>query len=54
MDIVDYHQQPHGEKEKLGPIHPSEVLRDDFMEPLGFNANRLAMNYVCQSHGLPT
>jgi hypothetical protein len=35
VDIVDYHQQPYGEKEKLAPIHPGKVLRDDFMEPLG-------------------
>jgi antitoxin HigA-1 len=30
-------------KEKLAPIHPCEVLREDFMEPLGLSANRLAM-----------
>jgi len=30
-------------KEKLAPIHPGEVLREDFMEPLGLSANRLAM-----------
>jgi len=29
--------------EKLAPIHPGEVLREDFMEPLGLSANRLAM-----------
>jgi antitoxin HigA-1 len=30
-------------KEKLAPIHPGEVLREDFMEPLGLSANRQAM-----------
>jgi addiction module HigA family antidote len=30
-------------KGKLAPIHPGEVLREDFMEPLGLSANRLAM-----------
>jgi len=30
-------------KEKLAPIHPGEVLREHFMEPLGLSANRLAM-----------
>ncbi len=30
-------------KEKVAPIHPGEVLREDFMEPLGLSANRLAM-----------
>ena len=30
-------------KEKLAPIHPGEVLREDFMEPLGLSANRLAI-----------
>ena len=30
-------------REKLTPIHPGEVLREDFMGPLGFSANRLAL-----------
>jgi antitoxin HigA-1 len=28
----------------LPPIHPGEILRDDFMEPLGLSMNRLALN----------
>lgn len=26
------------------PIHPGEILRADFMEPLGLSMNRLALN----------
>lgn len=29
--------------QKLPPIHPGEILREDFMKPLGFTAHRLAM-----------
>jgi addiction module HigA family antidote len=28
---------------KLPPIHPGEILREDFMKPLGLSAHRLAM-----------
>jgi addiction module HigA family antidote len=27
---------------KLPPIHPGEILREDFLEPLGMNMNTLA------------
>jgi antitoxin HigA-1 len=27
---------------KLPPIHPGEILREDFLEPLGMNMNMLA------------
>jgi len=27
---------------KLDPIHPGEVLREDFLKPLGISINRLA------------
>ena len=26
----------------LDPIHPGEILRDDFMQPMGLSINRLA------------
>jgi antitoxin HigA-1 len=26
----------------LAPVHPGEVLKEEFMEPLGLSANRLA------------
>jgi addiction module HigA family antidote len=28
---------------KLSPIHPGEILREEFMRPLGLNANSLAI-----------
>src|ERR1700719_3986616 len=27
----------------MAPVHPGEVLREDFMKPLGLTANRLAL-----------
>ncbi len=29
---------------KLKPVHPGEHLREDFLKPLGLNANALAMD----------
>ncbi len=29
---------------KLKPIHPGEILREEFMEPLGISMNRLALD----------
>jgi antitoxin HigA-1 len=29
--------------EKLPPIHPGEILREDFMRPLGLSMNKLAL-----------
>src|SRR5258708_1438820 len=31
------------EGDKLPPIHPGEVLREEFMAPLGLSANKLAL-----------
>jgi antitoxin HigA-1 len=30
-------------RKKLSPIHPGEILREDYMKPLGLTAHRLAM-----------
>ena len=30
-------------KNKMRPIHPSEILREEFLAPLGFSAHALAM-----------
>lgn len=30
--------------QKLPPIHPGEILLEDYMKPLGFSAHRLAMH----------
>jgi len=29
---------------KLKPVHPGEILREQFMEPLGLSMNKLAMD----------
>ncbi len=29
---------------KLPPIHPGEILREDFLKPLGISMNRLALD----------
>lgn len=31
-------------KALLPPVHPGEVLREDFMKPLGLSVNRLALD----------
>ena len=33
-----------GNHKKLPPIHPGEILREDFMKPLGLSMNRLALD----------
>ena len=30
--------------EKLPPIHPGEILQEDFMKPLGISMNKLALD----------
>ena len=32
-----------GTKNRLPPIHPGEILREEFLSPLGMSANELAM-----------
>lgn len=31
-------------KKKLPPVHPGEVLLDEFLKPLGLSQNKLALN----------
>ena len=31
-------------RKKLPPIHPGEVLREDYLKPLGLSMNRLALD----------
>ena len=31
-------------EEKLGPIHPGEVLLEEFLKPMGLSQNRLALS----------
>ena len=33
-----------GRSRKLPPIHPGEILREDFLRPLGLSMNRLALD----------
>ncbi|MCI0354764.1 MAG: HigA family addiction module antitoxin [Acidobacteria bacterium] len=33
-----------GRSKKLPPIHPGEILREDFLNPLGLSMNRLALD----------
>lgn len=38
---------PHATRRKqLEPIHPGEILLEDFMKPLGVSINRLARDLV--------
>jgi addiction module HigA family antidote len=38
-------KRQNGKREKLlPPIHPGEILRAEFMEPLGLSMNRLALD----------
>ena len=30
--------------DKLSPIHPGEVLLEEFIKPMGLSKNRLALN----------
>ncbi len=31
-------------KKKLHPVHPGEVLREEFLKPMGLSQNRLALD----------
>jgi addiction module HigA family antidote len=31
-------------QKKLAPIHPGEILREEFLEPLGISMNKLALD----------
>jgi len=31
-------------KKRLPPVHPGEILREDFLKPLGLSMNRLALD----------
>ena len=31
-------------KKKLPPVHPGEVLREEFLKPMGISQNRLALD----------
>ena len=31
-------------RKKIKPVHPGEILREEFMVPLGLSMNRVAMD----------
>jgi len=33
-----------GKNKKLKPVHPGEILREEFMKPLGLSMNRVAID----------
>ena len=37
---------------RLKPIHPGEILREEFMEPLGLNPHKLAMELRVPAPGV--
>ncbi len=41
VEIVDYHEEV-VMKTKLPPVHPGEVLLEEFLEPVGLSQYRLA------------
>jgi addiction module HigA family antidote len=41
VEIVDYHEETHMNK-KMAPIHPGEILAEEFLAPLGISQYRLA------------
>ena len=43
MTIIDKVNQKMANKDRLPPIHPGEILRDEFLSPLAISANRLAL-----------
>ena len=42
VEIVDYHKGEQVAK-KMKPVHPGEILREEFMIPLGLSMNKMAM-----------
>ncbi len=32
------------QKKRMPPIHPGEILREDFLTPMGISANKLALD----------
>jgi addiction module HigA family antidote len=42
VEMADYHQEKPMPRKRLAPIHPGEVLLEDFLKPLGLTQYRLA------------
>jgi len=35
-------------EEKLKPVHPGEVLLEEFLKPMGLSQNRVALDIGCR------
>lgn len=35
---------------RLKPVHPGEILREEFMKPLGLSMNKLALDFARAGH----
>lgn len=42
IEIVNYHQEV-AQVDKISPIHPGEVLLEEFIEPLGLTQHQVAV-----------
>ena len=46
VEIIDYHREAsmstRAPKNGMRPVHPGEILREDFLQPLGMSANALS------------
>jgi len=42
VEVTDYHEENHMKNKKLSPIHPGEILMEEFLEPMGISQYRLA------------
>jgi antitoxin HigA-1 len=43
VEIADHHQETLMPK-NVKPVHPGEILREEFMKPLGLSMNRMALD----------
>ena len=43
-ELVDYHQEFHMPAAIMPPIHPGEILKEEFLEPLGLSQYRVAVD----------
>jgi len=50
VEIVDYHQEGLMPSTKLAPVHPGEVLLEEFFEPMKISQYRLAMDIRVSPH----
>jgi hypothetical protein len=45
VEVADYHwEAAFMDRKKLAPVHPGEVLEEEFLKPLGLSQHRLALD----------